>query len=139
MMNSTTINKGKIFAVVIWIGIWQLVSLLINQPLFLPSPIQTIVALLQLGKTADFYFSVGSTLLRVLIGLFSAIILGIAFDLFSTKNHAIQTLFLCCEGMLSNQVSCNQLIPLILYIVMRVIVVLIHHQMPAKRFIVLMK
>ena len=91
MRNSTTTNKGKIFAIVIWICIWQLISYIINQPLFLPSPIQTLISLFQLGKTADFYFSVGSTLLRVLTGLFSAIILGIAFGLFSTKNHTIQT------------------------------------------------
>ncbi|MCK5128219.1 MAG: ABC transporter permease subunit [Clostridiales bacterium] len=93
MKNFTTTNKKKVFAIVIWIGIWQIISLIVNQPLFLPSPIQTIVSLIELGKTTTFYISVGATLLRVLTGLLTAIILGIAFGLLSTKTHALQIFF----------------------------------------------
>lgn len=93
MKNFTTTTKGKIFSAIIWLGIWQIISLIINEPLFLPSPIETIAALFIVGQTTKFYLSVLATLLRVLAGLIMAIILGVLLGLLSTKNQAIQTFF----------------------------------------------
>lgn len=91
MKNFITTTKGRIFAITVWVCIWQLVSSIINETLFLPSPIETIVALIELTKTSTFYMSVLNTFLRVMAGLAFAIILGISFGVLSTKNKISNT------------------------------------------------
>ena len=84
-MKTSTTRSKKIFAAAIWIAIWQLASIIVNQPLFLPSPVQTLAALFELGKTGAFYLSVLATLLRVLTGLGISIALGIALGIASAR------------------------------------------------------
>ncbi len=91
MMTSITRSK-KIIAAAIWIIIWQLASMLINQPLFLPSPVQTLSALFELAKTTDFYLSVLATLIRVLIGLFISIAIGLSLGIISAKYNWLSIL-----------------------------------------------
>ena len=93
MKTSIIRSKNKLIAAAIWIAIWQLASMIINQPLFLPSPMQTLAALFELSKTSAFYFSVLATLLRVLSGLILSILLGISLGIASSKYNWL-TIFL---------------------------------------------
>jgi NitT/TauT family transport system permease protein len=86
MRNFITTTKGKIFAIIFWICVWQLVSSIINETLFLPSPIETVLALIELTKTSSFYLSVIYTFLRVMVSLGFSIVLGITFGILSTAN-----------------------------------------------------
>jgi len=85
-MKTSITRSKKIFAFAIWFAIWQIASMIINEPLFLPSPTQTLAALFTLAKTTDFYLSVLMTLLRVLAGLFISTVLGISLGIASAKN-----------------------------------------------------
>ncbi len=89
MKTSITRNK-KIVASAIWIIIWQLVSMIINQPLFLPSPFQTVAALFNIAKTTEFYLSLGSTLLRVLLSLFISSVIGISLGILSARYNLLK-------------------------------------------------
>ncbi len=62
---------------VFWVGIWQLVSLLVGNELLFPSPISTVVRTAQLAITLSFWNTVAMSLLRVCIGILTAVILGI--------------------------------------------------------------
>ncbi len=55
-----------------WILIWQLVSLLVNNPVYFASPVETVRELFSQGATPVFWKSVGGSLLRILGGFFIA-------------------------------------------------------------------
>lgn len=61
-----------------WLGVWYLAARLINLPLILPGPVDTLKALLRLAKTLDFWKSTGYTMVRVITGYTFAVLLGAA-------------------------------------------------------------
>ncbi len=67
-----------ILSISLWVIVWALASFLIGNRFFLPSPLQTIIALYELVITAEFYKVVMLSLLRVLIGLLLGVLLGVA-------------------------------------------------------------
>ena len=64
-----------------WLAVWQIASMVINQPLFMPSPAQTIASLISLASTQDFWLSIAFTFYRVIAGLVISFVLGIALAL----------------------------------------------------------
>ncbi len=85
MKNSTVSHtkrwllKAGIF--LFWIILWALAAQRVNNPLVLPSPVETVEGVLALAITPEFYISVGMTLLRVFGGIFFAVLLGAAMGL----------------------------------------------------------
>ena len=110
-MKTSTTRSKKLFAAIIWILIWQLASVIINESLFLPSPSQTLAALFELAKTATFYMSVLATLLRVLTGLLITIVLGISLGIASAKYSWLNT-------FLEPAVSTMKSVPVVTFILL---------------------
>ena len=79
--------------VILWIGVWHLAALLLNNSLFLPSPQDTATALWELLGTPKFYKVVLLTLLRVLSGLLLGVLFGILFAVVCHKFSAIKRVF----------------------------------------------
>lgn len=67
------ISTGALFA---WLVIWALASKWIGQTLLLPSPMDTLRALLQLFQKAEFWGSTGLSLLRILSGFAIGVAIG---------------------------------------------------------------
>ena len=63
---------------VFWLGVWQLAAWWVGRELLLPGPVRVGQALLALAGTADFWLSVGATLIRVFWGLLWGALAGIA-------------------------------------------------------------
>lgn len=61
-----------------WLGVWQGAAALVGKPLLLPGPMETILALIRLAQTADFWMSALYTLIRVIAGFTGAVLLGAA-------------------------------------------------------------
>ena len=61
-----------------WIGAWGAAAAIVNLPLILPGPVDTLSALIRLVQTGEFWLSTGLTLLRVAIGWALAVLLGAA-------------------------------------------------------------
>lgn len=83
-------NKIKIryfFAICIWLGIWQIFSMRINRRIFLPSPIEVGKALIQIGKTGEFYAAAGNSLVHVLSGFLLAVTVGSLLAVLSYQNQ----------------------------------------------------
>ena len=76
----------------IWLGIWQILSVQVNRTVFLPSPIKVGKALIQIGKTEEFYASIGNSLLHVLSGFLLAVIVGSFLAVCSYFNRWLQAL-----------------------------------------------
>ena len=82
-------NKKKIITVavciVLWVAIWQIASVIINNEIFLPGPVKVSESFFSLAKTSDFYagisFSAGHIALGFIIGVSLGIILAIISSL----------------------------------------------------------
>lgn len=72
--------KGRILKNIvlglIYLALWQLISMAVGKEILFPSPLATVKALWALFSTAEFYRSVGLTLLRVMGGYAAGIVTG---------------------------------------------------------------
>ena len=60
-----------------WLLVWTAVAAAVGQELLLPSPLQVARALSGLAGTAEFWLTLGRSILRVLAGILSAVALGL--------------------------------------------------------------
>ena len=76
--NSRFANKllWGIIVAAVWIGIWFLLDAIIGQKLLFVSPYETVARIVELMGTGEFWLSIASSMVRILIGLALAIIIG---------------------------------------------------------------
>lgn len=89
MKNSTT-NKPKrrlngVLVALLWIGAWQLLALLVNQQLFLASPITVFTTMIGLLQQKAFYAAVFNSLAHITAGFLLAFLLGLLLAAASSK------------------------------------------------------
>ena len=85
MTTSTTRDKNTrlspalgLGAVAVWLLLSQLASMAVGLPLLLPSPLAVLLRLGQLCTGADFWLTVASSLLRILLGFLLGVLFGTA-------------------------------------------------------------
>ncbi len=61
----------------IWAAVWEIVALLINNPLIFPAPLKVLGRLWEMMQSAEFYNIICHSLLRILTGTLIAIAVGI--------------------------------------------------------------
>ena len=69
-----------------WGLLWTVASALVGQELLLPSPAQTACKLLELASAADFWLTVGQSVLRVLTGILAAVLGGVLLALLTHRS-----------------------------------------------------
>ncbi len=84
---------GIILAVLFWIFVWWILSRVVNEELLLPAPAVTLNALARLIGTPLFSKTVAVSLLRILFGILSAIVLGVGFGILTGKIRFLDALF----------------------------------------------
>lgn len=77
----------NIISVIIWIALWQIAAIIINKPIFLPSPVDTIKALFSLVSTTGFIKSIGFSLFGITRGFIFGIIAGALLVLIASSNQ----------------------------------------------------
>ena len=79
MKPSTTSRKILIrtLAVLFWLGVWQIASMMIGQEILLVSPVSTCKTLLRLLGTGKFYQAVLGSFGRILLGFVLGTLLGV--------------------------------------------------------------
>ena len=80
----------RILFVFIWLAIWQAASLLVHNNILLAGPYETILALLRLGKTSEFWISVLFTVLKIASGFLIGSSLGIFLAALSYRFRAFR-------------------------------------------------
>lgn len=80
----------KIVFIIIWIVIWQALSLVINNNILLVGPYETILALIRLIPTSDFWISILNSLLKITLGYIIGVFLGITLAYVSYKVKFIE-------------------------------------------------
>lgn len=95
-MRSSISNKKnlfkKIYVSIFWILIWYVVSIIIDNTLLLPSPLDVVKSLVNLLGTKDLYLSVGNTFMRIVLGFFLGSIFGIVLSIFSYRFNLFRDL-----------------------------------------------
>ncbi|HBL84148.1 MAG: hypothetical protein A2Y17_12850 [Clostridiales bacterium GWF2_38_85] len=76
-----------------WVGLWWFASFLINKEVVLPSPVAVIMRLFINAAKPDFWIITFLSLLRIIIGFLSALILGIIISFLSYYIKIFRTLF----------------------------------------------
>ncbi len=77
----------------LWLGIWQLVSMIVAQELLFPSPIAVAIRLFELMLTQDFYKTVGLSLLRILVGMLIGTLIGALGGLVTASSRTARDFF----------------------------------------------
>lgn len=72
-----------LFAIFVWLGIWQILSIRVDRTVFLPSPAKVGKALIEIGKTEEFYISIRNSLFHVLSGFLLSVGMGSLLAVFS--------------------------------------------------------
>ncbi|TAH69589.1 MAG: ABC transporter permease subunit [Anaerolineaceae bacterium] len=82
----------KLLVLCFWIFVWSLLSRIINQELFLPSPKSVLLAVLTLSKVAGFWISIANSFIRIISGFVLGLIIGAMIATLSYKSKIIYEL-----------------------------------------------
>lgn len=88
---STTLDKRirRIIIIVIWLLIWQLVSLAINNSILCAGPIETIKALVGMITTSSFWLTLLYSAIRITAGFIAGSIIGLVLAWFAYRHNLI--------------------------------------------------
>lgn len=93
MMNSILRNKEKFLIILFWILMWEILSLIVNQEIYLPSPHAAFSSLLYLLKSKDTYITIFYSTYRTLIGFFLSCVFGIFLGIICGIHKFVYDLF----------------------------------------------
>lgn len=87
MKRSTTRTDGRwlLLSGLIWLGVWQLAAMVVDQQVLLPAPGEVAVRLCQLVVTVEFWATVGRSLLRITGGFGLGLVLGCVLAVFTVR------------------------------------------------------
>ena len=83
----------KIFIILFWILMWEIVALIINQEIYLPSPFSTFKALYDLLFSKDTYITILYSSYRTILGFLLSCFFGIILGYFCGINSFMNNLF----------------------------------------------
>lgn len=67
----------KVLAIVIiWLGIWEIIHLIVGRELLVPSPLNVFLRIISLAGTGEFWKHIAVSILRILIGYLCALAIG---------------------------------------------------------------
>lgn len=81
-----------ILVIAFWIAVWQIASMIVNQPLYMPSPAETLTTLRVLLFKSSFWISIAYTFYRVVFGLAISFAAGIMLAYISSRWSVLQSL-----------------------------------------------
>lgn len=84
---------GRAAIILFWVGLWQLLSMLVARELLLPSPYSTVHALYELALTAEFWSSVALSVLRIMAGFLIGCTIGSLLALLCATSGIASALF----------------------------------------------
>lgn len=85
-------NLNKIFVFLFWLGVWQIVHLIIKQEVYVPSPYSVFLKLKEQVFMLHFWESVFYSIYRVLFGMAISVVLGLIAAVASSMNRYIHDL-----------------------------------------------
>ncbi len=90
--NNNNLPKIKLWAVAVLIIIWQIAAVIIDQKIFIVSPLEVIKKLYELFFTSSFWLAIGYSFFRITLGFFIGVITAIILAMLSAKYNFIRDL-----------------------------------------------
>ncbi len=78
---------------VIWLSIWQLAAMAVNQELLFPSPLSVLLRLGEMVIMGDFHMTLGTSLLRVTVGMLAGVLIAIIGGVLSALSCSARDFF----------------------------------------------
>lgn len=97
-MPSTTSNKRGpklikiVVSVLFWLAVWQIISMIIDQVLLVPSPGTVLAHLSALIATSDFWQITATSLWRIMLGFVLGTVFGVALAVLTSVSNIADTL-----------------------------------------------
>jgi len=113
-MDSRIFSKDKIkkiWPIVFWVVVWQLLAMCLNSTILLASPLETIKCLWQMLLVGEFWQSIGFTFVRICSGFILAVVIG-------TVLGALSYVFKPVRGLLAPFVSVIKATPVASFIIL---------------------
>lgn len=85
-------NNAHILAIIFWLIVWQIVSVIIDQEVLLVTPISTLKRLLELSIQFDFWQSILFSFIKITSGFILAFIIGIIIAVLASNNKSFKIL-----------------------------------------------
>lgn len=82
----------KLLVLCFWIFVWEVLSRIINQELFLPSPRSVLLTAFELSKGPQFWFSIANSFKRIILGFILGLVIGSVLATLSYKSRVIYEL-----------------------------------------------
>ena len=76
-----------------WLLVWAIAAAAVGQELLLPSPARVAQELIRLARTGDFWLTISRSVLRVLTGILSAVVLGVGLAFLTHRSAVMEALF----------------------------------------------
>ena len=83
----------NLLAALFWVAAWHILSLYLGNSLLLPTPLQVLWRLGELMATADFWRLTAVSIGRILLGVVSAMLLGVLLAVLTTASSLLDALF----------------------------------------------
>lgn len=99
---STTTKKRRlrIWAIAVWIALWQAAAMIVGRDFLLASPLKTIACFFRLAATPDFYLSALYSLARIFSGFLLAAAAGTLLAALSLRFGAVRDLLAPLQSVL---------------------------------------
>lgn len=85
-------RKIRVWAVLVWLLVWQLVSMAVGKEILLVSPLRVVVRLSELCIRAEFYQAIAFSLARIAGGYLLAAVLGVLLAALASRCRRVQEL-----------------------------------------------
>lgn len=84
--------RNKILALIFWILVWQIISMVVGQEILIVSPVLVVKNLINLIPTTDFWNTVLFSFSRIVLGFISGVLVALILVYFSYKNKIVREL-----------------------------------------------
>ena len=102
------------FSLIFWLGIWQFLSMIINQEILLVSPVLAIKTLYAMLGESEFWISVGHSFIRIFLGFVLGMTVGTSLAILSYR-------FKTFKSLLEPLVVTVQTVPVVSFIILLLI------------------
>lgn len=82
----------KLLVLCFWIFVWGILSRLIGQELFLPSPKSVLLTAIDLSKSSEFWIGIANSFMRIIVGFFLGLVSGALLAVISYKCRVVYEL-----------------------------------------------
>jgi NitT/TauT family transport system permease protein len=91
--NGLSERSRRLLSPILALGIWKILSLIVDRSVILPSPEETVVELLRIAGSGEFLAVIGATFLRVLISFLLALGAALATGILAGLSKPVEDLF----------------------------------------------